>query len=277
MKAIIAIWLALSAVAAPPLFRAQNPDRLTLGDIPGQILWLDPSDTNTVTVVTGVSLITDKSPSGYDASQGTGANQPAYSAGALGGLNAMSFDGSNDFLTITWSTAISTAYTLAVICNWDGGGGGADGRRFLWESTSAGSDIFTPGLAFASGAAPRALLAYHGQNSALATVTTSSTYGAGVRMIVVTRSGTTTTVYVDGVSAGTATGGTPGTTTGLRLGTFRGANNRWFSGLIGEVSFWDRALTVREVEKVFGVLAHKWGATNTLSATSSYKRIPPVK
>ena len=64
--------------------------------------WFDPGDVSTISVSTGISTWRDKSGFGRNATQGTAANQPAYSfSGFPGAKAAISPDGSND--SFSWS------------------------------------------------------------------------------------------------------------------------------------------------------------------------------
>jgi hypothetical protein len=74
-----------------------NNDPLTVSDTVLQynpVLWLDASDSNTVTIETGVSNWFDKSGNGNNAIQITGSAQPSYSN------NSLTFDGINDHLNV---------------------------------------------------------------------------------------------------------------------------------------------------------------------------------
>lgn len=83
----------------PILFSGQGgflpPDRATC------LLWLDPTDTSTITESSGsVSLVADKSGSGNNASQPTGANQPTTGTHTINSLNVLKYDGTNDSLIL---------------------------------------------------------------------------------------------------------------------------------------------------------------------------------
>lgn len=68
----------------------------------GPTLWLDASDTSTITEVAGaVSQWSDKSGNGFNMTQPTAASQPSTGVATIGGLNALSFDGSADYLRNT--------------------------------------------------------------------------------------------------------------------------------------------------------------------------------
>jgi hypothetical protein len=63
-------------------------------------LWLDAADTTTITASSGsVSQWNDKSGNGRNVTQGTGGNQPTTGSSNLNGLNVISFDGTDDFIS----------------------------------------------------------------------------------------------------------------------------------------------------------------------------------
>ena len=84
---------------------------------PSQIttaLWLDATDTATISIGTGISQWNDKSGNSRHATQSTGASQPSFITNAINGLSIVRFDGSNDCLTFDGSFLVNTNYTIAV-------------------------------------------------------------------------------------------------------------------------------------------------------------------
>lgn len=75
----------------------------TPANLPGLFMWFSASDVPSITIATGVSQWSDKSGNGRHVTQGTAANQPAWSAAAVTvngiGIPGVTFDGSNDILT----------------------------------------------------------------------------------------------------------------------------------------------------------------------------------
>ena len=61
-------------------------------------LWLDASDTSTITSATGVSEWRDKSGNGRHFGQTTANRQPAYVVSGINGLGSLSYDGVNDVI-----------------------------------------------------------------------------------------------------------------------------------------------------------------------------------
>lgn len=102
MRLILAIWLCLSAVAAPPLFRAQNiPGGGFLpSDLPDLALWLDADDASTLTLSGSVvDEWRDKSGNGRDFT-GSGSARPTVVSAAYNGRDVIQFDGVNDVLAL---------------------------------------------------------------------------------------------------------------------------------------------------------------------------------
>ena len=78
----------------------------TPADLTGLALWLDADDASTITLNgSTVSQWDDKSGNNRHATQGVAANQPTYSAAEFNGKPALTFDGTNDSLSIA-STAL---------------------------------------------------------------------------------------------------------------------------------------------------------------------------
>lgn len=68
-------------------------------DLSGLFLWLDASDTSTITHTSNsVSQWDDKSGTSKNFTQGTGSQQPITNTRTINGLNVLDFDGSNDNL-----------------------------------------------------------------------------------------------------------------------------------------------------------------------------------
>ena len=81
--------------------------------------------------------------------------------------------------------------------------------------------------------------------------------------IVGTRSGTVTTIYVDGVSKGASTAsGSTDKAIALTIGNRPTAGNRAFSGTIDDVRIYNRALSSDEVKRLYNL-----GATSHISTT----------
>lgn len=79
-----------------------NAQPFTPADIPDLLLWCDPSDASTITeVADAVSSLADKSGKSNDLDQASGTAQPLTNTVIMNKLNALLFDGINDFLENT--------------------------------------------------------------------------------------------------------------------------------------------------------------------------------
>jgi hypothetical protein len=124
--------------------------------VAGYKLWLDASDTATITASGGaVSQWADKSAFGRNFTQGTGANQPTTGTRTINGKNVIDFDGTNDTLSCPSSTSFfnylhnSTGGTTfyvgfidATVSNimWQNGGG-SSATVGIYQDFSNGSNF----------------------------------------------------------------------------------------------------------------------------------------
>lgn len=84
-----------------------NPSMITTA------LWLDAADTSTITESGGaVSEWRDKSGNARHASQATAGNRPATGSATLNGRNVIRYDATDDFLTLTNTSGLTTATTF---------------------------------------------------------------------------------------------------------------------------------------------------------------------
>ena len=86
-------------------------------DIANLLTWHDASDLSTITLTSGfVSQWDDKSGNGNHLVQGTGSKRPGSGVESINGLNAIDFDGTNDFLEKT-GLSIGPSITIFMVCN----------------------------------------------------------------------------------------------------------------------------------------------------------------
>lgn len=93
-------------------------DSTPLTPVSGSQLWLDAADTSTLTTFSGSTVGTwaDKSGNGRDATQTNNNFRPTAGANAVvGGLNVVTFDGSNDFLNVDLSFLAGSDYTIFAV------------------------------------------------------------------------------------------------------------------------------------------------------------------
>jgi hypothetical protein len=94
-----------------------------LGSVAGVIapaLWLDASDTSTITLdgSNNVSEWRDKSGNGRHSTQATALSRPAYTPAAVNGRNAITFDAVDDFLSCYNAAGPATWF---IVHKWSGG------------------------------------------------------------------------------------------------------------------------------------------------------------
>jgi hypothetical protein len=120
----------------------QAPRLWTPADLPIGTLsvWLDAADSSTITIATGVSQWRDKSGNDAHATQTTAANQPAYSQTGFFGLPGITFDGSNDSLSISTTQNQNTTHGVYWVFVRRGAGTGADTYRPSVSVLTSSSD-----------------------------------------------------------------------------------------------------------------------------------------
>jgi len=108
----------------------------------GLKLWLDASDSSTITTATGVSQWNDKSGQGNNVSQATTASQPAVISANQNGKDIIRFDGSNDVLirsTYTGGAITQQVYTF-IVCKMPSTANGVYG--WVYDSDASSRHTF---------------------------------------------------------------------------------------------------------------------------------------
>ena len=225
-------------------------------------LWLDASDSGTITLNgSTVSQWDDKSGNSNHAAQATASIQPGVDASTLGGLQSLSFSGGQR-MTLTSAVSIGTEQTVFAVIRRSTAGThmiplGADspgGYPWYW---------YTDNYLYAE----FGLTTYNRAN--LSTIT-------GNFMICGQRSGTTLTIWKDGVALTTTTSSSTGGTEYNQVGARRIASSEFTNGLIGEIVVVSGALSTDTRQLIEGYLAWKWGRTAALPADHPYKSAAPT-
>jgi hypothetical protein len=230
-------------------------------------VWLDAADTLTITESGGnVSQWVDKSSSALTFVQATGISQPTLTT--VNGLNALSFDGSNDGLkrssttTITKNITQSTVYAVAKFNS--SPSGEKDIFRFDTGTGNArlliGGGIAT-GKAFFGGRRLDADSFARVDSTSNVSTTSPQLFIGGADY-----SNTTATVFINNVLQGTnsswlTTGATSNTDSVAQSIGFNGGSAAYFDGVICELLLFQTLHTTSERLEVATYLANKWGIT----------------
>jgi hypothetical protein len=205
------------------------------------VLWLDASDTSTITEVGGaVSQWDDKSGNGNDLSQGTALAQPTSGTRTINSLNVIDFDGSNDRLTITGWT-VSQPVTVFAVVEKD-----VDTNGRIFQSGIIGSIL--------AGEQP---FSYAGLGGGVFG-TSGDAADNTPHIMRFTFNGASSFIHVDGTQSATGNPGTLGITDPFSVSS---PTTQFWNGMIAEVIVVDGTLTAGEIADTESYLANKWGIT----------------
>lgn len=218
-------------------------------------LWLDASDTSTITESGGaVSQWDDKSGNDYHATQSTGANQPTTGTRTQNGLNALDFDGAGDNLEIDYSGLFSTPdSTNSIFIVWK------------TDDTAADQRVFT---GFVSGSSRWGMFYRLGGGADLAAQNNTSfsptrhtiTPDTNIHVDFLRREGSSLTSGRDGSITTAANGADLSTVNDIRLGATTGATAS-VNGLICEVIVLSSNPDDATVNNLFNYFNNKWGTS----------------
>jgi hypothetical protein len=236
--------------------------------ISGLRLWLDPTDSSTVTRSgANVSAWADKSGNGWNMTTQNGS--PQYNTSLINNLPGMDVTNSSAFISVanqTISSNASLAMILVVksgIANW--------GSFFTHGSRD--TDIAMERNSISAG-------------TTLQFQTANDNTGANITYTVDQNS-----LYLGTITTGTSRfferfgGGTTTTATGtngysmasglqtIRIG--RSDAGESCNSLLGEIVYYNKVLSTLERQQVEGYLAWKWGLQGSLPADHPYKNAPP--
>lgn len=217
-------------------------------DIPNLSLWLDASDLSTITQTGGnVSAWADKSGNGYNATQGTGANQPLTQVDTINGKNSITFDGVNDSLSLSAGILSVTNgdYTIYFAARKPvtGNGGYAYGFENVSLTTAWRYDFSDTVTQVSAGASPVNNFTY-----------TSNT---NPHLSILRKEGSVAQAWRD-----SQTGATFAAANFTALTAVLGASGTsaiWTMVCMGEVIIYNRALTPAEDAQIRAYIQGKWG------------------
>lgn len=224
-------------------------------DISGLQLWLDASDTaklwadtaGTTPATTTVARWDDKSGMGNHALQSSSTSRPTTGTRTVNSLNALDFDGSNDFIDAPSGlySITTNSNTLFFVCARDS----ASGRMSYLRSTNF-CELYSDSTTN--------LTAAHNTSFAYSTVAgtpNTSTHVAGF-----IRNGSSVQAFKDGPLASSASASNV-TVSKIRFGA-EDASTFLFNGTILEILWYNRALSTSEINQV-GNYLERWGTTWT--------------
>lgn len=224
------------AVCAKPATATWSPLSLA-----GCELWLDASDASTFTYSSGtlVSQWDDKSGNGNHATQGTASKQPSRSV-TIGGVDAVSFDGDDNDMTIT-NLALSQPYWLWLVWDYRTTENYTDAL-----GTTGATSIMRPN----QGGSFR--LIYSGSVFQLASIAT------GVHCWGVYFAGTSTYDRLDGAASTTGDPGSPGVSAGT-LKIAQDYTGTYLTMYAGEIVAVSGSMTSDEITAMESYFTDKWG------------------
>jgi hypothetical protein len=197
-----------------------------------------------------------------NANNGTLTNGPTFDSGNKGSI---SFDGINDYITtgnlITNSDFPDNNYTLTCWFNWNGIVGGNDGRAYLLQN---GGSNFPLTLEINSrDFTPARFATWEHTTNGQIQLNSNVVVDTNRWYYFVVSKGISNTIKMfvdsDEIFSTTSIGGNLLSFSGVRIGTYRSANNRWFGGNISQVQIYNRALSAEEILQNFNSTKSRFG------------------
>ena len=166
------------------------------------------------------------------------------------------FDGTNEYVStigygITNNDFPNTHFTAIAWFKWGGLGGGGDGRNYILQNTAALGSVWPISVEINSrDFDPPRFATWEHPGPHLNTAKTVEV-NRFYQFVVSRGLDNAMKIYVDGKEelSATITQASFPSFRGFHLGTYRGANNRWFDGSISNVSIYNRALSPTEIKQ----------------------------
>jgi hypothetical protein len=257
-------------------------------------LWIDFSDSNSITNSSGISQASDKSGNGRHLLQATPGNRPAYTLTQQNGLNVATFDGSSDSMSLAADLSLGTAHSIFVACK----NAATINTVLPYQCLISGGSYTHPStttseLLLGAGSVTGTLTNERLSSLVLAhDAFGAQVYGRGKTDANIPSGFITSTAYT--TSANTFRGrfqGADDLATSSSAGSFSSTNTRFptilrtvgsrggtvnfWSGEIWEVLVVPRYLSLEETEMIEGYLAWKWGLQGNLPVSHPYKNAAP--
>lgn len=245
----------------------------TPADNANTFVWYDAADVSTITTVSGdVSQWDDKSGNGYNATQTTAANRPAYGATQINSIDVITFGGTGTVALNTPITPYSSRDLSMYILF-------KHNLKSSWQVLA----IFAQG----GGSNVVNLLAEGGTSTEWATylnspyyASTTLTPGNNVLLSMVGDNATTNAdFWLNGNSDGSTGAGNFGTTSVFSGGQgYIGTDNYGSYAIadIAEIVLVDAQDSTADRQKMEGYLAWKWGTQGSLPLGHPYKNAAPT-
>ena len=231
-------------------------------------LWLDASDSDTITEVLGVvSQWDDKSVNGRNATQTTESKKPTVSVAAVNGLDALDFDGGDDGMDVDLDWTAGVSHTAFIVCERDGNGSN------LYGAATGSQGAASIHIGYHQGTGTYRM--NYWANDWYPSVPAGAATGYNVIMFKWTYNSRKDIRSNGGDDAGIAQAGSPiAPSGGGRIADVVGQTD--FGGRICEMVFFASAVNDTLRDMVEGYLAWKWGQQSKLDSGHAYKNEPPV-
>ncbi len=230
--------------------------RFTPKSIANLSLWLDASDSSTITSATGVSIWADKSGNGRNATQTTGSKQPVRTS-TINGRSVITFQGVDDTMSVANVANFNTSsQTIIVVARQSS----AANQALFYKASGSGVE----GIIMRYRAGTTFWL-YQKNDSGAETLSATANTNTNTNVYTVILAPSSQSGWVNGTPP------SPGTSTATATATYDDTGAIWIGSrrdigeyLIGdvcEVLHWPRALTTSERQRVERYLGTKWGIT----------------
>lgn len=235
------------------LFTYVAPSAFSPLDLPNLALWLDSSDTSTITQSGGsVSIWADKSGNSYNATESIGVQQPQTGTRTVNGLNAIEFNGTGtgfDLPSGLYDIGAG-ANTVYAVCATDDT---SKSQRIL--GGAAGGNRYGPGLNL-NGTGRIEMLNGAFSNSAQINLGLNT----AARIVTGRRNGTTLEVRNNNGTFNSNSLAVNSTCSAIQVGRYTPTSSQ-FDGVICEIVAVRRYVSGDEDSNVISYLSQKWGIT----------------
>jgi len=239
--------------------------------ITGNVLWLDASDTSSMSFSGGTSNITQWRDKSGLSNHATSYNTPVLTANAINTYQAVATPTTQYLLgatsiTGTTLTVFSVAQTSRVIPNT-----GIDQRLVSLENAGNVDYSRDDGvIALFNQGSSSTISTYRQGSIAGSTITQNAPFQAVSKY-----DGTNGFLWKDGVSGGSNASTGTFAITKYGIGNQANPTSEYWNGAIGEVLIYNVALNDTQRQKVEGYLASKWGLRGSLPSGHPYKSTAP--